>query len=85
MKTMNFCGSNSAALSSAVVCWKVTVDRTIIGETALITATLSMPAMAKDADLDCCGGLGCVKRVQFTVWVCQDSWANWKGTWTPDL
>ncbi|PTO54509.1 ABC transporter substrate-binding protein [Vibrio splendidus] len=52
----------------------------LIGAT-LITATLSMPAMAKDADLESLIEAAQKEGAVYSVGM-PDSWANWKGTWT---
>ena len=52
----------------------------LIGAT-LITATLSMPAMAKDADLKSLIEAAQKEGAVYSVGM-PDSWANWKGTWT---
>ena len=51
----------------------------LIGAT-LITATLSMPAMAKDADLESLIEAAQKEGAVYSVGM-PDNWANWKGTW----
>ena len=53
----------------------------LIGFATLITATLSMPAMAKDADLESLIEAAQKEGAVYSVGM-PDSWANWKGTWT---